>query len=99
MQRSGFECHFPREEVKQIVRPTHTANGEHHLQVSLDSDSDSRLRFQNQIQTQIWLDNGLCSKRRYFQFASKCLYFMLFTCLSLYCGTTRSKNIFLIRFT
>ena len=26
------------------------------------------------------LDNGLCSKRRYFQFASKCLYFMLFTC-------------------
>ena len=28
------------------------------------------------------LDNGLCSKRRYFQFASKCLYFMLFTCLS-----------------
>ena len=40
------------------------------------------------------LDNGLCSKRRYFQFASKCLYFMLFTCLSLYCGTTRSKKIF-----
>ena len=25
------------------------------------------------------LDNGLCSKRRYFQFASKCLYFMLFS--------------------
>ena len=41
------------------------------------------------------LDNGLCSKRRYFQFASKCLYFMLFTCLSLYCGTTRSNKIFL----
>ena len=29
------------------------------------------------------LDNGLCSKRRYFQFASKCLYFMLFTCFSI----------------
>ena len=29
-----------------------------------------------------WLDNGLCSKCRYFQFASKCLHFMLFTCLS-----------------
>ena len=26
------------------------------------------------------LENGLCSTRRYFQFASKCLYFMLFTC-------------------
>ena len=44
------------------------------------------------------LDNGLCSKRRYFQFASKCLFFMLFTCLSLYCGTTRSKKIFLITY-
>ena len=35
---------------------------------------------------QIWLDNGLCPKRG--------LLFMIFTCLSLYCGTTRSKKFF-----
>ena len=40
------------------------------------------------------LDNRLCSKHRFFKFASKCLYFMLFTYLSLYYGTKHSKKIF-----
>ena len=50
MQRSGFECHFPRDEVKQIV----WTHGENRLQVRryfvwmqiqiLDSDSHGRPR-------------------------------------------------------
>ena len=40
----------------------------------------------------LWLDNGLCSKRRFFQFTSKSLYFTLFTRPSISPSLSMDKN-------